>query len=259
MCRFDSFPMTTFDANTWTGRWPFSFADTHTPRSLAAHLARHGIARALVSPLDAVFAPAPQPANRELLAATRGRRGLVPVPVINPALAGWREDLAAVAADPRVRAVRLLPNYHDYQLGAPCVDELLAALAKRRLRSVVQVQLIDHRHEYHAMTLKPVPAADLAALLQRHRRPVLASGLMRPDLLQLAPKFPHLLADLSFAEWHDTMEHLRAKVSVRQLAFASHTPLLITAAARAKLDTSTLRAAERAQIAAGNLRRFLGA
>lgn len=250
--------MSYFDANTWTGRWPFSFADAHTPRSLAAHLARHGIARALVSPLDAVFAPAPQPANRALLTSTRGIRALVPTPVLNPALANWREDLAEIAADARVRAVRLLPNYHDYKLDHPAVDELIAALRKRRLRLIVQMQLIDHRHEYHAMTLKPVPADDLAALLKRHRPlPVLASGLMRPDLLRLAPKHPNLLADLSFAEWHDTLEHLRAKVPARQLAFASHTPLLLTAAARAKIDTSTLSAPQRTAIATTNLQRFL--
>jgi len=250
--------MNYFDANTWIGRWPFSFADAYTPRSLAAHLKRHGIRRALVSPLDAVLAPAPQPANRALLTTTRGIRGLIPVPVLNPALAGWRDDLAEVSEDVRVRAVRLLPNYHNYPLNSPAVDELVAALERRGLRLIVQMQLIDHRHEYHAMTLKPVPPAELAGLLKRHRtRPVLASGLMRPDLLKLAPKHPNLLADLSFAEWHDTMEHLLAKVSPRQLAFASHTPLLITAAARAKLDTSTLSVEARTQIAAGNLQRFL--
>ncbi|WP_415910958.1 hypothetical protein [Oleiharenicola sp. Vm1] len=251
--------MNPFDASAWIGRWPFSFAPAHTPRSLAAHLARHGIGPALVSPLDAVFAPAPQPANRALLAGTRGLRRLLPVPVINPALASWREDLAEVAADRRVRAVRLLPNYHAYRLSAPAVDELLAALARRRLRLIVQMQLIDHRHEYHALSLKPVPADDLDALLRRHRpRPILASGLLRPDLIKLARRHPHLLADLSFAEWHDTMEHLAARVPTRQLAFASHTPFLITAAARAKLDSSTLSASRRAQVAAGNLRRFLG-
>ncbi len=251
--------MNYFDANTWIGRWPFSFAEAHTSRSLAAHLKRHGILRALVSPLDAVFAPALQPANRALLAATRGIRGLIPVPVLNPALAGWRDDLVEIVHDPRVRAVRLLPNYHDYSLGAPAVDELVRALGQHRLRLIVQMQLIDHRHEYHAMTLKPVPPAELARLLKRHHTlPVLVSGLMRPDLLQLAPKYPNLLADLSFAEWHDTMEHLLAKVSPRQLAFASHTPLLITSAARAKLDTSTLPTVTRTQIAAGNLQRFLG-
>ena len=30
--------MNYFDANTWTGRWPFAFIEDHTPRSLAAHL-----------------------------------------------------------------------------------------------------------------------------------------------------------------------------------------------------------------------------
>lgn len=250
--------MNFFDACTWIGRWPFSFAPAHTPRSLAAHLKRHGITRALVSPLDAVFAPAPQTANRELLAATHPFRALIPVPIINPALATWREDVAEIAADRRVRAVRLLPNYHNYALRAPVVDELIAALAKHRLRLIVQMQLIDHRHEYHALTIKPVPTADLAALLRRHRTlPVLASGLLRPDLMKLARHHANLLADLSFAEWHDTMEHLTARVPARQLAFASHTPFLITAAARAKLDTSTLPTSERAPIAAGNLRQFL--
>jgi predicted TIM-barrel fold metal-dependent hydrolase len=251
--------MKLFDANTWTGAWPFSFADAHTANSLAAHLAHHGIARALVSPLAAVFAPAPQPANRALLADTRRLRALVPVPVINPALASWRDDLAEVAQAPRVRAVRLLPNYHDYRLDAPTVDELIAELQRRRLRLIVQMQMIDHRHEYHALTIKPVPAAELAALLRRHAKlTVLASGLLRPDLLALASRQPRLLADLSFAEWHDTLEHLLARVPARQLVFASHTPLLITAATRAKLDTAPLRAPQRRAIGAGNLQRFLG-
>lgn len=250
--------MNYFDANTWIGRWPFAFCAAHDARTLSAHLRKHGIRRALVSPLDAVFAPEPGPANRTLLESTRGVAGLEPVPVINPALANACEEVAKCAADARVRAVRLLPNYHNYRLGVRAVEALIEELQPRGLRLIVQMQLIDHRHEYHAMNLKPVRADDLAALLKRHPRvPVLASGLLRPDLLRLAPKFPQLLADLSFAEWHDTMEHMRVKVSARQLAFASHTPLLITAAARAKVETSTLSAAEKRAIAAGNLERFL--
>jgi hypothetical protein len=250
--------MTLFDANTWIGRWPFAFCDAHTPATLAAHLRRHGIDRALVSPLDAVLAPEPGPANRHLLATTRGQRRFEPVPVINPALAGWWDDVAEADADPRVRAVRLLPAYHHYRLGTKAVDALIGELRERGLKLIVQMQLIDARHEYHGMTIKPVPAADLAALLRRHRNfPVLASGLMRPELKALAGKFPALLADLSFAEWHDTMEHLRAAVPAERLAFASHTPILITAAARAKLETSALPAAEKRTIGASNLERFL--
>jgi len=250
--------MNYFDANTWVGRWPFAYCDAHTPRSLAAQLGRHGIRRALVSPLDAVFAPEPGPANRALLRATRGLRGLEPVPVINPALANWRETLADAADDPRVRGVRLLPNYHGYRLGAGAMDELSDETAARKLRLIVQMRLIDERHEFHAMTLKAVPVTELEQWLRRHPdRPVLASGLLRSELLLLAPKYPQLLADLSFAEWHDTIPHLLAKVPVRQLAFASHTPLLITAAARAKLDTAEITEAKMRMIAAENLERFL--
>lgn len=250
--------MNYFDANTWTGSWPFAFCDAHTPDSLQGHLRRHGIRRALVSPLEAVFAPEPGPANARLLAGTGGIRGLEPVPVINPTLANWLEEVALADADPRVRAVRLLPNYHNYRLNARCVTDLIAELAERGLRLIVQMQLIDHRHEYHAMTIKPVPAADLAALLARAARlPVLASGLLRPDLLRLAVAHPQLVADLSFAEWHDTMENLREKMPARQLVFASHTPLLITAAATAKVEASTLARAEKQAIAGGNLERFL--
>lgn len=247
-----------FDANTWTGRWPFAFVEDHTPQSLGAHLRAHGIGRALVSPLDAVFAPEPGPANYQLLRTSEGLAAALPVPVINPALANWREELSACAADPRVRAIRLLPRYHNYRLAAPFLSELVAELARLHLRLIVQVRLIDERHEFHGMNLKPVPVPELRGFLERHPRlPVLASGLLRSEILPLAPKHPQLLADLSFAEWHDTIPHLLARVPPRQLAFASHTPFLVTAAARDKLDRAETPAGGRAAIAAGNLERFL--
>jgi len=246
------------DASTWTGQWPFAFLDAHTSRSLAAHLKAHGIRRALVSPIDAVFAPAPGPANRELLRTTSGVTGLVPVPVINPALADWREELAAVTTDPRVSAVRLLPAYHGYRLGSRVIGEVAAELVRRRLRVIVQVRLIDHRHEYHALSIKPVKATDLGAMMARHPKlRVLASGMLASEILAVLPGNPRLMADLSFAEWHETMKHLLRKVPARQLVFASHTPFLITAAARAKLDPSGLPKTKHTAIASGNLERWL--
>lgn len=250
--------MNYFDASTWIGQWPFAFYDAHTPKSLQAHLRRHGIRRALVSSLGAVFAPEPGPANAALLKDTLGVQGLEPVPVINPSLGNWAEQVALADADPRVRAVRVLPNYHNFALGARCMTALVAELRERGLHLIVQMQLIDSRHEYHAMTIKPVPAADLEALLVREPKlSVLASGLQRPDLMRLAKKHARLLADLSFAEWYDTMEHLREQVPAKQLLFSSHTPLLITAAATAKLEASTLSRTQKAAVAGGNLERWL--
>ena len=251
--------MKIFDANTWIGQWPFAFLKVHTARSLAQELLAHGISRALVSPLDAVFAPEPGPANRDLLRTTRKVGQLVPVPVINPMLGNWREELALYSADPRVRAVRILPPYHNYRLSHRAVEELGSELVRRQLRLIVQVRLIDERHEYHALSIKPVATTDLESLTKRQPLlPVLASGLLRSEVRSLLPKTPRLLADLSFAEWHDTLPHLLDNIPARQLAFASHTPFLITAAARAKLDTSRIPATKRAAIAESNLQRFLG-
>jgi predicted TIM-barrel fold metal-dependent hydrolase len=250
--------MTLFDANTWIGQWPFAFLPTHTPRSLVADLRRHGIRRALVSPLDAVLAPEPGPANRALLRATQGSGTLMPVPVINPALASWREEFAACAADARVRAVRVLPNYHNYRLTSRAVDELAGELTARGLRLIVNVRLVDERHEYFALRIKGVPTKELGAFLVRHPRlPVLATGMFRPEIRELLPRHARLLADMSFAEWERTVADLLAKVSPRQLVFGSHTPFLITAANTAKLTAAGVPARVAERIAAGNLERFL--
>lgn len=247
-----------FDANTWTGRWPFAFLEEHTPRSLAAHLRQHGIERALVSPLDAVLAPEPGPANRHLLDKSIDVAGVVPVPVVNPMLANWRFELASYAVDVRVGAVRLLPRYHNYRLSARAMEAFVAECLLLHMPVIVQMRLIDERHEFHAMNLKPVPIAELKGFVKQYPRlRVLASGLLRSEILSLAPKHPNLLFDVSFAEWHDTFPHLLAKVPARQLVFASHTPFLVTAAARGKLDCARMATSKRTAIASGNLERFL--
>jgi len=250
--------MSAFDANSWIGRWPFAFLTERSPRSLMAHLRARGIDRAIVSPLDAVFAPEPGPANRALLRSTRLIPDLVPVPVINPILPNWRDELDVCARDPRVRMVRVLPSYHRIRLGGRPMAELMLELRQRSVRLAIQVRLIDERHEHHALRVKPVPMRELSRLLAAHpESPVLVSGLLRSEMKTLAPQHAHMLADLSFAEWHDTVQDLLAKVRLEQLVFASHTPFLVTAAASAKLATSGLNGSRLASLTHRNLERFL--
>lgn len=248
--------MKLFDATTWIGRWPFAFCAAHDGRSLADELRAHGIERALVSPLDAVFAPEPGPANRALLHETRAAQALVPVPVINPALPGWRDELEACAADPRVRVVRVLPRHHNFRLTGRAMANFAGEIARRKLRLIVQVRLIDERHEFHAMHLKPVPAKELAAFLARFpAQPVLAAGLLRSEIHQLAPFHRNLRCDLAFAEWLPTVPELLKKVRPEQIVFGSNTPLLLPGAQREKAATAPARWRE--AVARGNLERFL--
>ena len=47
------------DVNLSLGRWPFQCFDIRTPRQLAAHLRKHGIAEGWVSAVDSVLSPDP--------------------------------------------------------------------------------------------------------------------------------------------------------------------------------------------------------
>ena len=246
------------DTHAFLGRWPFLPHREQTGSELATHLGEHGIRRALVSPLGAAFLPEPMPANRELFAAVRRVPALVPVPVINPALATWRDHLDECVAAARVTVVRILPNYHNYTLRHPRLVEFMAELTRRRLNLAISVRLEDERNRYHGLTVRGVPAADLAAFLHRHPgHHVLCNGLYKAEIERLARECGNFTADLTFAEFLDTLATLRAVLPVSRIVVGTGTPLLSTAAQLAKLHHSRQPARERAAIGGLSALRFL--
>ncbi|MDB6168803.1 MAG: hypothetical protein JWM88_1667 [Verrucomicrobia bacterium] len=245
------------DTNVNLGPWPFSPLPEHTGPQLAAHLAESGIRRALVSDLRAVFLPDPMPANRRLFAAVKSAPALHPVPVINPALRTWREQLAECRAAAPIRAVKILPNYHNYTLKSRHLDAFVAALADAGLKLILNVRLEDERHKYFALRMKGVPVVALAGFLRRFptHHPLLA-GIYKPDLEKLAGECGNFSAEISFCEWANTLEALVKKIPARRLMLGTCTPLLSTRAEVDKLVRASLPARTKALIGFENARRF---
>ncbi len=248
------------DSNVNLGPWPFSPIAVRTAPQLAAHLAAHGIRRALVSHLGAVFLPDPMPANRDLFAAVRRTPALVPVPIINPLLPNWREQLALCqAAVPGLTAVKILPNYHNYKLRAKRLTDFMAALAAAKLKLVLNVRLEDERHKYFALRIKGVPVADLAAFLKRFpQHHVLLTGIYKPELEKLAPAHANFSADIAFCEWINTLEALLQKIPARRLLLGTCTPLLSTRGEVEKLNFAKIPASAKTLIGSTNAKRFFG-
>lgn len=245
------------DTNVNLGPWPFTPVPDRTAPALAAHLAANGIRRALVSHFGAVFLPEPMPANRQLFAAVRRTPALSPVPVINPALRNWPEQLAECRATAPIRAVKILPNYHNYRLNARPLAPFMAALAKARLRLILNVRLEDERHKYFALRIKGVPVDQLAAFLQRFpRHHVLFSGIYKPEVEKLAPKFTNFSAEISFCEWTNGLELMLAKFPARRLMLGTCTPLLSTRGEADKLRGANIPARAKALIGSANAKRF---
>lgn len=246
------------DVNAHLGPWPFSLLTERAAPQFAAHLRAHGIGRALVSHLGAVFQPDPMPANRELFAATRRVPALVAVPILNPTLATWREQLDACAtATPQLRAVKILPNYHNYSVASPQLDAFVAELHARKLRLVIGTRLEDERHRYFALRIKSVPVPALAKFLRRHPQlhPLLL-GLGLPELRALAKECENFSTDLAFIEWQNSVATLVKEFPVSRVMFGSQTPFFVTAASVAKLTAAKLPAKTRAALSHANAERF---
>lgn len=244
------------DVNAHLGAWPFSLAPERTAPALTKHLAANGVSRALVSPLGAVFAPDPMPANRALFAATKRSQALVPVPVVNLRLANWREQLAECATA-GATAVKLLPNYHDYRLTSPVLADFMPALAKTGLRLVINVRLEDDRHRYFGLKVTSLPVAELDAFLKKYPKAhVLFTGIGRPEIEKLAKDHANFSADLSFCEWIETVRSLLPVIPAGRLMLGTCTPLLNTRGGVDKLRTARIPAKAMRQIGSANAIRF---
>jgi hypothetical protein len=244
------------DANAYLGTWPFTLTTTRTPAQFMRHLAASGLKRAFVSHLDSVFQPDPMPGNRLLFAAVKRTSALIPVPIVNLRLANWREQLDACRAA-GARAVKLTPNFHNYTLAVPAMGDFLAALAKAKLKLVINVRFEDERHRYHGLKVVGLPVDDLAAFLKAHPKAhPLITGIYRPELKKLAGGAKNFSADISFCEWHNTLSDLLPAIPASRLLLGTCTPMLSTRGEVDKLRCAAIPAKTKALIGATNATRF---
>lgn len=142
------------DANAFAGAWPFRDLDASVP-ALLAELDETGVTQAIVSSLEAATYRNPQPGNRSLAAAIEGHRDrIVPFATINPTYAEWERDLEECLDGLGMRGVKLLPAYHDYEIGDPAVTELLEACAAAAVPVVFCASLEDQRGAHPRFELR---------------------------------------------------------------------------------------------------------
>ena len=242
------------DVSAWTGTWPFDLNGPVSLESLADRLARAGIVEALVSPLAAVLAPDPMPANWALVSECEAARDspvtFHPVPIINPMLATWRTDLGSlIASSPGViKAVRLLPDWHGWGPGLPDATACLRVISDHGLVPIIQTRMIDER----AMPVAAAPARlEVDALVTWLRMspqiPTVLGGVYRNELPQLAD-LEHVAVDVALVESGDTLATLMEVLSPERVLLGTHAPLLEPLSAVVKLPVAGPHAAAAYQI-----------
>jgi hypothetical protein len=257
-----------FDINCGCGVWPFRPTPRADAGSLEALLRAEGIARACAYPIEAYLWPDPQEANELRLPQLARSPFFVCSAVLNPTLPAWSKGYRRCREKWGVPMVRLMPNYHLYELTHPGVDDLATQAAADRVVLGVFVRAEDKRMQNPIAKVPPVPIDDVVALARRHpdlRVVALGFGKLwdRCDLvppamvnqLQLRPELDdrpdlpeNMWIELSFFEHESSFANALKLFPAGRLLFGTHAPLLYPRANVLKIQNS--EAPKRARTAA---------
>jgi uncharacterized protein len=250
------------DASAFLGAWPFAGVPAASIGELVPEYRTFGIDGAAFSPAEAVLQPEPMLANRRLIAqvadGASGAFHAVIVPILNPSLPGWEGHLTECLRDggALVRAVKIVPSYHDYALDHPAIDLLARACLERGLGLCVQVRMEDERMHHARMPVPRVDPATVVALAKRHPQlPLLVCGSYMAELAAYRD-CPNIWAELSFVEsgflLHDALGHLGPD----RLLLGSHAPIHMIAPNAAKPTEDRCDATIVARLGHENFDRF---
>jgi len=253
------------DASCWWGQWPFSIMEQVSLAGTARRLREAGVKHALISPIRAVLAPDAATCNRDLLAEVRNLDASMPedfrfslVPVVNPALPGWRVQLNDLLDDagPLVAGVKIIPNYHQFDLGDGRVSELARMCQARNLPLCIQVRVQDERSHHPLLKVPGVDIQSILSLATTHPGTrMLVCGAYNAELPRLATA-PNIHVEISFVESIDTLAVAIASFDAKRLLFATNVPVHDPAPSVAKLVTDPSLASAVQDIASGNARRL---
>jgi predicted TIM-barrel fold metal-dependent hydrolase len=249
--------MLIIDINAWTGSGSTYRVPGSVDQVLDA-LTQIGVSRACLTPLEAVWLHNPHLANDDLFSAAHTRPQMLAVPLLDPTVPTWGEQLARAVGE-RAVMVKLVPAYSRYDMTA--AGPLLDALREMGLAVIVQVRVEDPRHHHPLAQVPDFPAEDIACMArQRPGLRVVIGGAPTGSILALRDQLvelPDLYADLSQADGTDAVRRMVDAGLLRKLLFGTHAPMFEPLAGLARV-LPELDDASAAAILGDNAARLLG-
>jgi len=154
-----------FDINTATGHWPFRQVPNQSIPELKRLLKSKGITGAAVVNTNGLFYQNCHDANIELAKAIeRHRDFFAGIAVLNPLYAAWERDLETCVGKLGLKALRLVPQYHNYRLDCPDVLAIIQKAASLGLPVFIPQRIIDVRGRHRMDTEQVVNLHEVGAL-----------------------------------------------------------------------------------------------
>ncbi len=225
------------DVNAWTGPWPALVNVPHDAASVRASLREFGVERIFMAPLAAAWSANPHLCNAVVYAAADEYKDVLPVPVIDPTLPTWPEELEKAAEHRAVRMIKLLPGYGGFDLEV--ADDLLVEADQGDLAVMVQIRIEDPRRHHPLAMVPDFPVQAVVEAAARHPAVKLVIGgastaTLRDFALQIR-ELPGLYAETSQVDGMDSVKMLVEEGLGRKLLWGSHAPVFMPAAAVARV------------------------
>jgi len=156
-----------FDVNAYLGPFAFRPLRHNTAEGLLRLMDRKGIERAAVSSAASITYRNAHAGNEELARQIRPHRDrLVLFGVLNPAYAGWREDLRRLAERHGARGLRLYPRWHHYRLTDAACLELAHEATALGLVISIPIRVEDRRQQSWLVDVADVDHNEIAELVR---------------------------------------------------------------------------------------------
>jgi predicted TIM-barrel fold metal-dependent hydrolase len=250
-----------FDSNTAIGHWPFRRIPHETAEALRAHLQGKGIARAAAVHTHGLFYNNVHDANLELAEAIAAHRDFFTgVATLNPMYPAWERDLHACVESLGMKALRLVPRYHNYELNAPQARDIVMAATALNLPILMPCVLVDVRGRHWMDTERGglgIEEIGQLAMSVPKARILMTGGGPSPEQLLNADKtvkYPGLYCEISSmrSAYGQMIAALAKAIGADHLLFGSGAPFREVTPALLKLENSDCPKDEREQIAYRN-------
>lgn len=254
------------DVSAYLGHFAFRRLRHNTASGLLRLMDRFGIARAVVSSAASITYRNAQAGNEELAAEINGHGArLIPFGVLNPAYAGWDDDLKICREQFGMKGLRLYPRWHNYSLADPRCRELVNRATERGMAIAIPVRVEDRRQQGWLVDVPDVPLDEIAELIRAcpNARFIIenASGVAGSTLGRNSRELPaNYAVEISrlTAEFGNEVGQLLASLGEDRLLFGTGMPFHYPGTSIAKLGMLDIPERVKSRIRSENAVRWLG-
>jgi predicted TIM-barrel fold metal-dependent hydrolase len=255
--------MKTFDINAAIGHWPFRKLSIESLPALKEHLESKGINGAAVSNINGIFYKNCHDANIELYEWLEGLKDFfVGIAIINPAYANWKKDLNESIKKFDFRGVRIVPQYHNYDINSKETEEIAIEAATLKIPLFIPHRLVDIRQCHWMDTEKTVNFEDVCQLCEKFPDTnfILTEMSLGSNSFETGNKFPNLFLETSRLQssYRQELSKIALATSHKNLLFGSGAPFKEVTPSLLKLMHAELSEEMKMEIASGNALRLLG-